>query len=185
MSTDAAIPGFAPWPPPAPRRRSLARRRGRGGLSQAGIERWGATLFVVALCVIAWELPFFEASGEVGCGCAHHVVDIPFAENASDLELAPILVIDHGEARLDGRRLSTAGALTEALATMRRNWSVLHPREPFPGTIMVQAARDEAWSAIGPLLVTAAIAGYPHISFVVRSEGSGAAFDWARFAPRP
>ncbi len=50
--------------------------------------------------------------------------------------------------------------------------------------ILVQAGRREDWASIGPVLIAAALEGYPRISFVVRQGRSdeGPAFDWSRFA---
>ncbi|UJR84444.1 ExbD/TolR family protein [Sandaracinus amylolyticus] len=157
------------------------KRRSRRVRVDPSISGCAWTLLVVCLCVIVWELPFFRATGEV-CGCGRIAIDLPRAEHGLDLELAPTLVVPRsGVPTLDGRRADETTIAGE-LAAQRRNWSVLHPCERFPGTLMIQADRRTEWGALRPLLAIAAREGYPRPQLVVDAEPiDGSDFDWSRF----
>ncbi len=180
-----------PWPAGRPRPRHRARRRVRSDLRPAGIQGWGWALTCVMLVIIAWQLPFYRPPE----GGGHAFMNIPYAENGVDLELAPYLVVDARGVTLDGRRMATTDdirargvdalpQLDEDLRTMHRNWSILHPRDPFPGTVLVVAPPDTDWSILHPVLMTAALADYPNVSFVVDAAPREPPFAWSRFAPR-
>jgi biopolymer transport protein ExbD len=84
---------------------------------------------------------------------------------------------------LDGRRMAdtqtlaaSAGLerieqLVQDLETLRRNWNILHPREPFPGTVIIQADRAIDFRVIKKVMFSAAQAGYSNISFAVNQTG--------------
>jgi biopolymer transport protein ExbD len=86
---------------------------------------------------------------------------------------------------LDGRRMAdtptltaTAGVeriepLIQDLETLQRNWNILHPREPFPGTVIIQADREIDFRVIKKVMFSAAQAGYTNISFAVNEVGEG------------
>jgi biopolymer transport protein ExbD len=107
---------------------------------------------------------------------------MPTARNAVDLEFAPIVTIDARVVTLDGRRMVETPALGERIAlerieplvrdleTMRRSWDLLHPRQPFPATLIVQADRATDFRVIESVMFSAAQAGYANISFAV-NEG--------------
>jgi hypothetical protein len=119
---------------------------------------------VVLLPLLAWQLAFFRPGAEACCGPRHpHVL----AVNGSELELAPSFDLAAGDAILDGRRLDTPDALRADLAVHTRNWAILHPREPDPRTLLVDADPHTPWGALRPWLLAAAIADHPHLSFVV------------------
>ena len=157
----------------------MRRVRKRAGAALAGISGWAWTLLVACLCILAWELPFFRATGEV-CGCMRPAVELPRAEHGLDLELAPTLVVTRaGVATLDGR---SARELERDLGAMRRNAAILHPCEPFSGALMIQADRRTPWGALRPLLALAAREGYVNPQFVVSAdEPEGRGFEWSRF----
>ena len=133
------------------------------------------------ITLVVFLLSSFSASGELLSQRPNLVM--PQASNAVDLELAPIVAIDRQVVTLDGRRmadtqtlLATAGleridALVNDLETMHRNWSILHPRDPFPGTVIIQADRDVDMRAVKKVMFSAAQAGYANISFAVNRTG--------------
>lgn len=75
----------------------------------------------------------------------------------------PTLEIDAaGEARLDGVARDPE-AVVEHLSTLRRNWSVLHPREPFDGRLYLVAPK--AWpEAAARWLTRAKSAGWTEVA---------------------
>lgn len=133
------------------------------------------------ITLVVFLLSSFSASGELLSQRPNLVM--PNASNAVDLELAPIVAIDSHVVTLDGRRMAdtptlaqSAGleridALVNDLETMHRNWSILHPRDPFPGTVIIQADRDVDMRVVKKVMFSAAQAGYANISFAVNRTG--------------
>lgn len=133
------------------------------------------------ITLVVFLLSSFSASGELLSQRPNLVM--PNAEHAVDLELAPIVAIDGRVVTLDGRRMAdtqtlaaTAGVerieqLVADLETLRRNWSILHAREPFPGTVIVQADREIDFRVVKKVMFSAAQAGYTNISFAVNRTG--------------
>ena len=107
-------------------------------------------------------------------------ITMPDAHNAAVLgELAPIIVIDQRVVTLDGRRMADTQTLAATAAVerieqliqdleqTRRNWSIIHPREPFPGTVIIQADREIDFRVVKKVMFSVAQAGYVNISFAV------------------
>lgn len=93
----------------------------------------------------------------------------PGGMQCRDVGIAPIARIDHDMTRLDGRRLDLVH-FGQDLETLRRNWYVLHPREVFPGTLIVIAPRTLTWPELEPWLAVAHEAGYTQAMFVARGS---------------
>lgn len=133
------------------------------------------------ITLVVFLLSSFSASGELIAQRAG--LTMPSATNAVELELAPIVQIDSRVVTLDGRRMAdtqtlaaSAGLerieqLVQDLETLRRNWNILHPREPFPGTVIIQADRAIDFRVIKKVMFSAAQAGYSNISFAVNQTG--------------
>jgi len=133
------------------------------------------------ITLVVFLLSSFSASGELLSQRPNLVM--PNATNAIDLELAPIVAIDGRVVTLDGRRMADTQTLAAApglerieqlvtdLETLRRNWSILHAREPFPGTVIVQADRSIDFRVVKKVMFSAAQAGYTNISFAVNQTG--------------
>jgi biopolymer transport protein ExbD len=134
------------------------------------------------IVLVVFLLSSFSASGELPAAR----VSLPSAANATDLELAPILAIDAQSVTLDGRRMadthtlaaSTAGmqrieTLVADLETLHRNWSILHPHDAFPGTVIIQADRAIDMRVVKTVMFSAAQAGYANVSFAVSHAGHG------------
>lgn len=136
--------------------------------------------FLITLTVFL--LTSFSASGELLAQRPNLVM--PVAAHTVDLEIAPIIAIDASVVTLDGRRMAdttTLGAtaqldriepLIQDLDTMRRNWSVLHPREPFSGAVILQADQAVDFRVVKKVMFAAAQAGYTNVSFAVNQGGS-------------
>ena len=155
---------------------SFVRRRVTGGArktTNADIPLVPFIDFLITLVVFL--LSSFSASGELPSA----LVALPTATNATDLELAPVVAIDARVITLDGRRMADTHTIGEAsgatridalvrdLETLRANWSILHPHEAFPGTIVVQADRATDMRIVRAVMFSAAQAGYADISFAV------------------
>lgn len=133
------------------------------------------------ITLVVFLLSSFSASGELMSQRPNLVM--PGATNADELELSPIVAIDARVVTLEGRQVAdtntlqaTAGMeriepLIQDLETMRRNWSVLHPRDPFPAAIIVQADRMIDFRIIKKVMFSAAQAGYTSVSFAVNRTG--------------
>lgn len=134
------------------------------------------------ITLVVFLLSSFSASGELLSQRPNLVM--PSAANTDDLELAPIIAIDARVVTLDGRRMAdtqtlaaTAGVerieqLVQDLETLRRNWSILHAPEPFPGTVIIQADRSIDFRVIKKVMFSAAQAGYSNVSFAVNQRAS-------------
>lgn len=135
------------------------------------------------LVVTIFLLISFSASGELLAQRPNLVM--PTAANTVDLEIAPIIAIDADVVTLDNRRMADTQTLASSpqlerieqlvqdLETMRRNWAVLHPREQFSGTVILQADRNVDFRVVKKVMFSAAQAGYTNISFAVNQGGSG------------
>jgi biopolymer transport protein ExbD len=133
------------------------------------------------ITLVVFLLSSFSATGELLSQRPNLVM--PNATHAVDLELAPIVAIDSRVVTLDGRRMAdtqtlaaTPGLerieqLVQDLETLRRNWSILHAREPFPGTVIIQADRSIDFRVVKKVMFSAAQAGYTNISFAVNRTG--------------
>lgn len=135
------------------------------------------------IVLVVFLLTSFSASGELLAQRPNLVM--PTAANVVDLEIAPIIAIDSQVVTLDNRRMADTATLAASanlerieqlvqdLETMRRNWSVLHPREPFQGTVILQADRNIDFRVVKKVMFSAAQAGYTNVSFAVNQGGGG------------
>ncbi|MEM6962809.1 MAG: biopolymer transporter ExbD [Myxococcota bacterium] len=133
------------------------------------------------ITLVVFLLMSFSASGELIA--QKPSITMPEASNAVDLEVAPVIAVDSQVVTLDGRRMASATDLAAAaeldridtlvqdLETLKRNWSILHPTEPFPGTVILQADRDVDYRVVKKVMFSAAQAGYSNISFAVNKVG--------------
>jgi biopolymer transport protein ExbD len=134
--------------------------------------------FIDCLVVlVVFLLTFFTASGQL-CG-GSRALAMPDAVHAVDLEIAPIISVSPRSVRLDGRRMADVATLREMaepeiidalvadLGTLARNWEILHPGDPFPSTVIVQADRGTDYRVLRHVLHSVATAGYANVSFAV------------------
>ena len=137
--------------------------------------------FLVVLVVFL--LTSFSATGELLAQRPNLVM--PTAANVVDLDIAPVIAIDPAVVTLDGRRMADTRTLADNpqlerieqlvqdLQTLQRNWSVLHPREPFQGVVVLQADRGVDFRVVKKVMFSAAQAGYTNVSFAVNQGGGG------------
>lgn len=133
------------------------------------------------ITLVVFLLTSFSASGELLAQQPN--LKMPDAKNAVDLEIQPIIAINPDVITLDGRRMAdtrtlAADARVERmeqligdLETLKRNWSILHPTEPFAGTVILQADKSIDFRVIKKVMFSAAQAGYANISFAVNRKG--------------
>jgi biopolymer transport protein ExbD len=108
---------------------------------------------------------------------------MPDASHVIDLEIHPIISINPDVITLDGRRMADTRTLAadarverqeqliQDLETLKRNWSILHPSEPFAGTVILQADISIDFRVIKKIMFSAAQAGYANVSFAVNRVG--------------
>lgn len=135
------------------------------------------------ITLVVFLLMSFSASGELLAQKPN--LTMPKAGNVVNLEVAPVIAIDSVVVTLDGRRMEDTATLAanpkvdriepliQDLETMKRNWSILHPQEPFPGQVVIQADVAIDYRVIKKIMFNAAQAGYANVSFAVnRTEKS-------------
>jgi hypothetical protein len=138
----------------------------------------------VQIVMICYLLPTYRSGGELICGCR---VDLPFARNVVDLEPAPFVRITRSSGiALDGRLVGRAGEagpdgdpkkvqrLHDELVTLRNNYALLHPGEPFLGHLLLEAEKDVPFREVERVRHTARLAGYDEPWYVATKE----AVDW-------
>ncbi|MGE0786382.1 MAG: hypothetical protein AB7S26_11995 [Sandaracinaceae bacterium] len=81
--------------------------------------------------------------------------------------IAPVLDLREEVARLDGMRVDPE-TTRENLATMRRNWRILHPRGEPLDVVRLIAPLEREWPELEPYLVAAYRAGLTRARFVFR-----------------
>ena len=133
------------------------------------------------IVLVVFLLISFSASGELLAQKAN--LTMPKATNVVDLEPNPAIAIDTITVTLDGRRMADTATLAgdpkverieqliQDLETLKRNWSILHPTEPFPGKVVMQADVSIDFRVIKKIMFSAAQAGYSNVSFAVNRSG--------------
>ena len=133
------------------------------------------------IVLVVFLLMSFSASGELLAQKAN--LKMPKAANVVDIETSPVVAIDPVVITLDGRRMADTATLAadpkverieqliQDLETMKRNWSILHPQEPFNGNLILQADVSIDYRVIKKIMFSAAQAGYANVSFAVNRSG--------------
>ncbi len=129
------------------------------------------------IVLVVFLLISFSASGELLAQKAS--LKMPKAENVVDIEISPVIAVDAVVVTLDGRRMADTATLAadakverieqliQDLETLKRNWSILHPNEPFAGQVILQADVNTDYRVIKKLMFSTAQAGYANVSFAV------------------
>jgi biopolymer transport protein ExbD len=135
------------------------------------------------IVLVVFLLISFSASGELLAQKPN--LTMPKASNVVNMEMAPVIAIDPIVVTLDGRRMADTATLAadpkvermeqliQDLETMKRNWSILHPQEPFPGQVIMQADVSIDFRVIKKLMFSASQAGYANVSFAVNRINKG------------
>ena len=129
------------------------------------------------IVLVVFLLISFSASGELLAQKPN--LTMPKAGNVVNLDIAPVIAIDPVVVTLDGRRMADTATLAadpkverieqmiQDLETLKRNWSILHPQEPFPGQVVMQADVSIDFRVIKKIMFSASQAGYANVSFAV------------------
>ena len=133
------------------------------------------------IVLVVFLLISFSASGELLAQKAN--LKMPKASNVVDIDISPVIAVDPVVITLDGRRMADTATLAadpkverieqliQDLETLKRNWSILHPQEPFPGQVIMQADVSIDFRVIKKLMFSASQAGYANVSFAVNRSG--------------
>jgi biopolymer transport protein ExbD len=155
----------------------VAKRTGGHGSKSVNVEIPLIPFIDLQICLVVFLLMSFSSTGELVTQRAG--LHVPKAEHTKELELAPVLAVDDTTVVLDGRRVADTVALgndpkverieplIDLLEGLKRNWAILHPRDEFPGALIMQADLSIDYRVIKKLMFAAAQAGYPNVKFAV------------------
>jgi biopolymer transport protein ExbD len=135
------------------------------------------------LCIVLFLLASFSASGELP---VDKNVKLPSAENVEDMKEAPIVAITGTQILVDGSPAGNTRAIEEAnrlqkveelfdiLKAKRELWTQLNPGKDFHGIAILQVDIRVPALIVKSVFQTAAMAGFPNVSFMVRRRaGAG------------
>ena len=132
------------------------------------------------LCIVLFLLASFSASGELP---VDKNVELPAAENVEDMTDAPMVAITGSQILVNGTLAGNTRAVKEAgqmqkiddlynmLKSTRELWTQINPGKPFPGVAVLQVDRRVEALIVKSVFQTAALAGYPNVSFMVKNRG--------------
>jgi biopolymer transport protein ExbD len=132
------------------------------------------------LCIVLFLLASFSASGELP---VDKNIVLPTAENVQDMTDAPMVAITGTNILVDGMAAGSTRAIEEAnrlqrveglfdiLKSKRDLWTQLNPGKPFHGICILQVDRDVPALIVKSVFQTAAYAGFPNVSFMVKRRG--------------
>ncbi len=128
------------------------------------------------LCIVLFLLASFSSSGELPLD---KNVKLPSAANAVDMIEAPMVAVTGTQILVDGIPAGSTRAITDAnrmqkieelaeiLKNKRELWTQLKPGTKFPGNVILQVDRRVPALVVKSVFQTAAMAGYPAVSFMV------------------
>ena len=131
------------------------------------------------LVTVIFLLMSFSSSGEIGVD--KHIT-LPQAENVLDVLDAPMVAVNGNQVLVDGQLAGSTRAIEEAgrmqkvdelfdlLRRKRELWRSFHPGKEFPGVAILQIDQDVPSLVVKSVFQTAAYAGYPKVSFMVRKR---------------
>ncbi len=139
------------------------------------------TAFIDFLMVtVIFLLMSFSASGEIG---VDKNITLPVAENVETVVEAPMVAVNGNQVLVDGNlagstraieelgRMQKVDELFDLLKRKRELWRSFNPNKPFPGVAILQVDENVSSLVVKSVFQTAAYAGYPNISFMVRKRG--------------
>lgn len=134
------------------------------------------------LCIVLFLLASFSASGELP---VDKNVQLPSADNVDDMTDAPMVAITGQMILVDGIPAGTTRPVKEAnrmqkldelfnmLKSKRELYTQINPGKEFPGVAVLQVDRQVEAVIVKSVFQTAALAGYPNVSFMVKNRGGG------------
>lgn len=91
---------------------------------------------------------------------------VPALDGPDELVIAPLLRSNGAELTLDGRPMNTA-QLGADLDTLRNNFGILHPREPFPGLLALQCTAESPVAQLAASFLVARRVQYTDVELIV------------------
>jgi biopolymer transport protein ExbD len=155
----------------------VANKVGGGGRKAVNHEIPLIPFIDFLLCIVLFLLASFSASGELPID---KNVTLPSAENVQDMTEAPMVAITGTQILVDGmaagstraiedaNRLQRVESLHDILKSKRELWTQVNPGKPFPGVCVLQVDQDVPALIVKSVFQTAAYAGFPNVSFMVR-----------------
>lgn len=131
------------------------------------------------LVTVIFLLGTFSASGAPG---VDKHISLPQAENVADVVEAPLVAVNGNQVLVDGQlagstraiedvgRMQKIDELFDMLKRKRELWKSFHPNKEFPGVAILQVDQEVPTLVVKSVFQTAAFAGYPNISFMVRKR---------------
>ncbi|HVZ36319.1 MAG TPA: biopolymer transporter ExbD [Polyangiaceae bacterium] len=132
------------------------------------------------LCIVLFLLASFSASGELPIDKS---VTLPSADNVEDMTQAPMIAVAGQTVLVDGLPAGTTRAVKEAnrvqkldelfnlLKGRREMYTQINPGKTFPGVAILQIDHLVEAVVVKSVFQTAALAGYPNVSFMVKNRG--------------
>jgi biopolymer transport protein ExbD len=132
------------------------------------------------LVTVIFLLMSFSASGEL---TVDKNIKLPGAENVESVVEAPMVAVNGNQVLVDGHlagstraiedlgRMQKVDELFDVLKRKRELWKSFHPNKPFPGVCILQVDENVPALVVKSVFQTAAYAGYPNISFMVKKRG--------------
>jgi len=134
------------------------------------------------LCIVLFLLASFSVTGDI---CVDANITLPRAGNAQEMVEAPMVALVGNTLLVDGtpagstrgvleaNRLQRVDELFQILVAKRQLWTQLNPNKPFHGVCILQIDKDVPALVVKSVFQTAAYAGFPNVSFMVRKRSSG------------
>jgi len=131
------------------------------------------------LVTVIFLLMSFSANGDI---IPDKSIKLAQAENVLDVVDAPMIAVNGNQVLLDGQsagstraiedmgRLQKIDELFERLKRTRELWTSFHPGKVFPGVAILQIDQEVPALVVKSVFQTAAFAGYPNVSFMVRKR---------------
>jgi biopolymer transport protein ExbD len=159
----------------------FVRKRATGGGSKSVNHEIPLIPFIdFLLCIVLFLLASFSASGELPID---KNVKLPSAENVEDMKDAPVIAITGTQILIDGHPAGNTRAIEEAnrlqkveelfdiLKAKRELWTQLNPGKEFHGIAILQVDIRVPALIVKSVFQTAAMGGFPNVSFMVRRRG--------------
>jgi biopolymer transport protein ExbD len=160
--------------------KSVQKKVGGGGTKAVNMDLPLIPFIDFLLCIVLFLLASFSASGELP---VDKNVKLPKAQNVLDMTDAPIVAITGTQILVDGtpagstrtieeaNRLQRIDELFNLLKNKRELWKQVNPGKEFPGVALLQVDRRVSALVVKSVFQTAAMAGFPGISFEVGRLG--------------
>jgi len=166
---------------------SISLEATRAKLGHAGRKSVYEALNLVAYIdmmtmLVIFLLMSFNATGEI-LFIQKNIV-LPEAQNWTDLERAPVIGVTKDVVTLNGAQVASGDELAkdsatgdakitelhDQLVTLKNNYKLLHPTEPFNGVAIILSDKGVEFKALKKVMYSAATAGYNNVNFAVKQR---------------